>query len=147
MKRLAFVVMVLCLTAWLPAAAAQAGDLAGTWSLAISDYQNTCGGKPTAAKELSLKQSGRKLTAAIGVTGPDGKNYTGTFQGAMDLDAPPCGAQLKGRFKVAGWSTEETIFIKFPDATSFSGHSKWKTVSPDKKTTCLGTQTIKGRKK
>ena len=80
MKRLAFVVMVLCLTAWLPAAAAQAGDLAGTWSLAISDYQNTCGGKPTAAKELSLKQSGRKLTAAIGVTGPDGKNYTGTFQ-------------------------------------------------------------------
>ena len=124
-----------------------AGGLSGVWTLEISDYKNTCGGEPTVAKELTLAQSGKSLTAAIGVQGADGKTYTGTFKGSMDRATPPAKASLYGKFVVAGFTTEETIEIKFLDGKTFSGHSKWESKSDDAKTTCIGTQNIKGQKK
>ncbi|MCF8033191.1 MAG: hypothetical protein K9K66_11800 [Desulfarculaceae bacterium] len=129
------------------APAALAGGLSGVWTLEISQYKNTCGGEPTAAKELTLTQKGRALTAAIGVKGDDGKTYTGTFKGAMDQDQPPAKAMLHGKFEVAGFTTDETIQLEFPDGRSYTGASQWKIQAADKKTTCLGSQKIKGRKK
>ncbi|MCF8043019.1 MAG: hypothetical protein K9K65_01630 [Desulfarculaceae bacterium] len=147
MKRVMQCLLLLALLSLIAASGAVAGGLAGVWSLDISDYKNTCGGKPTAAKELSLTQDGRKLAAAIGVKGDDGKTYTGTFHGSMDQEQPPAKASLYGKFEVAGFNTEETIQIKFLDQSRFAGASQWKTQSADKKITCEGSQKIAGRKK
>lgn len=147
MKRVVRCLMLLVLAACLLAPSAMAGSLNGVWTLEISNYKNTCGGKPTAAKELTLTQSGKSLTVAIEVLGTDGKTYTGTFKGSMERAAPPAKASLYGKFVVAGFTTKETIEIKFLDGKTFSGHARWESKSDDGKTTCIGTQDIKGQKK
>ncbi|MCB2227885.1 MAG: hypothetical protein KQH53_14495 [Desulfarculaceae bacterium] len=146
MKRL-LQAALLWLAVVLTAPSALAGGLGGVWTLDISQYKNTCGDKPTAAKQLTLTQKGRELTAAIGVLGEDGKTYTGTFHGRLENDSPPAKASLYGKFEVGGFTTEETIQIHFLNAKSYTGASQWKTQSVDKKITCLGTQKIKGSKK
>jgi len=125
----------------------QDNNLSGDWNLNISNYKNSCGGKPTVAKIIHLVQSNEDLTATIDVQGEDGKVYQGTFKGTVDKLDPPATATLYGKFTVASFTTEETIAINFLDNNNFTGSSKWESKSTDSKTVCVGTQDVKGDKK
>ena len=146
MLRLIRNLIFLSLVAGLLTACNQGDNLAGDWTLKISDYKNSCGGEPTVSKTINLVQSGKALTATIDVTGDDGKIYQGTFKGTMDKPKPPAKVTLHGKFPVGKYITEEAIQVKFLDYKTFTGSSKWNTNSIDNKTNCVGTQNVNGSK-
>lgn len=146
MIRLTTLALVVCMVLSFFAACTSSGKLTGKWTMDISNYENTCGGETTVAREINLTQSGKTITAKIEVTGDDGKYYTGTFKGDIDKDEYPNKVSLYGKFDVGSSTTEETINIEFTRDTTFRGSSEWTTISSDKSITCKGTQDVKGRK-
>ena len=140
------IVVLFCVMSCLLTSCTDNSNLSGNWKFNISNYKNTCGGKPTVSKIIHLVQNDKLLTATIDVQGDNGKKYTGTFQGKLTQLNFPTKTTLHGKFKVADFTTKEIIIGKFLDNKTFSGKSKWTSTSDDKKMVCKGSQTIDGNK-